>query len=189
VFWVTTEAPKNTERYFFYWKIKKAERPPQGLTATKGDQTASSSNGRRYELKVVVTLLAVWPWVALWSDREIRSIFPMARFWSVGYKYSSILCKRWLLSISIAYLTLESPLPSHTSIPCPLWVCEILVLDLSVLELCGTSDSSSKRHSLVTLGGCRILDCHTRFYAKTKYSSYAWPWINCSTHMAKSVHR
>jgi hypothetical protein len=32
------------------------------------------------------------------------------------------------------------------------------VLDLSVLELCGTSDSSSKRHSLVTIGGCRLLD-------------------------------
>jgi hypothetical protein len=40
----------------------------------------------------------------------------------------------------------------------PLWVCEILVLDLSVLELCGTSDSTSKHHRLVTLGGCRLLD-------------------------------
>jgi hypothetical protein len=28
----------------------------------------------------------------------------------------------------------------------PLWVCEILVLDSSVLKLCGTSDISSKRH-------------------------------------------
>jgi hypothetical protein len=27
------------------------------------------------------------------------------------------------------------------------------------------------------------------FYAKTKYSSYAWPRINCFTHMAKSVYR
>jgi hypothetical protein len=34
----------------------------------------------------------------------------------------------------------------------------ILVLDLSVLELCGTSDSSSKHHRLVTLEGCRLLD-------------------------------
>jgi hypothetical protein len=42
--------------------------------------------------------------------------------------------------------------------PDPLWVCEILVLDLSVLELCGTSDSSSKHHRLVTLGGCRLID-------------------------------
>jgi hypothetical protein len=32
------------------------------------------------------------------------------------------------------------------------------VLDSSVLEFCGTSDSSSKRHRLVTLGGCRLLD-------------------------------
>jgi hypothetical protein len=40
----------------------------------------------------------------------------------------------------------------------PLWVCEILMLDLSVLELCGTSDSSSKHHRLVTLGGSCLLD-------------------------------
>jgi hypothetical protein len=40
----------------------------------------------------------------------------------------------------------------------PLCVCEILVLDSSVLEFCGTSDPSSKRHRLVTLGGCRLLD-------------------------------
>jgi hypothetical protein len=32
------------------------------------------------------------------------------------------------------------------------------VLDSSVLELCGTSDSSSKHHRIVTLGGCRLLD-------------------------------
>jgi hypothetical protein len=32
------------------------------------------------------------------------------------------------------------------------------VFDLSVLELCSTSDSSSKRHRLVTLRGCRLLD-------------------------------
>jgi hypothetical protein len=38
------------------------------------------------------------------------------------------------------------------------WVCEIVVLDLSVFELCGTSDSSSKRHRLITFGGCRLLD-------------------------------
>jgi hypothetical protein len=31
------------------------------------------------------------------------------------------------------------------------------VLDLIVLELCGTSDSSSKHNRLVTLGGCRLL--------------------------------
>jgi hypothetical protein len=32
------------------------------------------------------------------------------------------------------------------------------VLDMSVLELCGTSDSSSKRHRLITLGVCHLLD-------------------------------
>jgi hypothetical protein len=32
------------------------------------------------------------------------------------------------------------------------------VIDLSALELCGTSDSSSKRHRLINLGGCRLLD-------------------------------
>jgi hypothetical protein len=40
----------------------------------------------------------------------------------------------------------------------PLWVCEILVLDSSVLELCGTSDSSTKCHQLVTLGGRSLVD-------------------------------
>jgi hypothetical protein len=40
----------------------------------------------------------------------------------------------------------------------PLWVCDILVIDLSVLKLCGTNDSSSKHHRLVTLGGCCLLD-------------------------------
>jgi hypothetical protein len=32
------------------------------------------------------------------------------------------------------------------------------VLDSSILELCVTSDYSSKRHRLATLGGCRLLD-------------------------------
>jgi hypothetical protein len=32
------------------------------------------------------------------------------------------------------------------------------VLDSSVLKLCDTSDSSSKHHRLVTLGGYRLLD-------------------------------
>jgi hypothetical protein len=32
------------------------------------------------------------------------------------------------------------------------------VLDLGILELCATSDSSSKHHRLVNLGGCRLLD-------------------------------
>jgi hypothetical protein len=32
------------------------------------------------------------------------------------------------------------------------------VLDSSVPELCGTTDSSSKHHLLVTVGGCLLLD-------------------------------
>jgi hypothetical protein len=32
------------------------------------------------------------------------------------------------------------------------------VLDLSVLELCGTSDSSSKHDQFIALGGYRLLD-------------------------------
>jgi hypothetical protein len=31
--------------------------------------------------------------------------------------------------------------------------------------------------------------CHTLFLCQTKYSSYACPRINCSTHTTKSVHR
>jgi hypothetical protein len=34
----------------------------------------------------------------------------------------------------------------------------------------------------------QLASCHTRFYAKTEYSSYAWPRIKCSTHTAKSAH-
>jgi hypothetical protein len=32
------------------------------------------------------------------------------------------------------------------------------VIDSSVLDLCGTSDSLSKHHRLVSLGGYRLLD-------------------------------
>jgi hypothetical protein len=32
------------------------------------------------------------------------------------------------------------------------------VLDLSVLKLYGTSDSSRKRHRLIPLGGCHLID-------------------------------
>jgi hypothetical protein len=35
----------------------------------------------------------------------------------------------------------------------------------------------------------KLLTVIPSFYAKTKYSSYAWPRINCSTHTAKSVQR
>jgi hypothetical protein len=68
-------------------------------------------------LWLLTTFLVAWPRIALWSDREVRRICPMACFWSVGYKYSSISYKIWLLAISTAYLTLESPLLPHISIP------------------------------------------------------------------------
>jgi hypothetical protein len=107
---VTTEAPKNTERILFLLKIEKAERAPRGLTATEGGhtasyynlrslttteagQTTSTSNGRKISNFIAITLLAIWPRVALWSDREVRRIISTASFWSVGYKYSSNSCK------------------------------------------------------------------------------------------------
>jgi hypothetical protein len=34
-----------------------------------------------------------------------------------------------------------------------------------------------------------MITCHIQFFCQTKYSSYAWPKINCSTHTAKSAHR
>jgi hypothetical protein len=41
---VTTEVPKNTERILFLLKIERVERPPRGLIATEGIQTASYCN-------------------------------------------------------------------------------------------------------------------------------------------------
>jgi hypothetical protein len=87
------------------------------VTAIEVGQTASSSNGQKIDLKVVVTTLMIWLWVVLWSDCEVRRILPMTSFWSMGYKYSSILCKIALLAIWTAYLTLEHPLLSQTSFP------------------------------------------------------------------------
>jgi hypothetical protein len=130
-YWSTKNIPKES---CFYWKIEKVERPSRGptatkrgetasycnlrgLTATKPSQTVSSSNDQKFELKVVFTFLAVWPRVALWSESKMCRILPTTSFWSVRYKYSSISCKRWLLAISTTYLTLESPLHPHTSIP------------------------------------------------------------------------
>jgi hypothetical protein len=43
---VTTKAPKNTERILFLLKIERVERPPHGLTAAEGGQTASLCNFR-----------------------------------------------------------------------------------------------------------------------------------------------
>jgi hypothetical protein len=127
------------------------------LTATEADQTTNSSNGQKFDLKVAITSLTVQPWVVLRPDREVHRIFPMASFCSMGYKYSSILCKIALLAIWTAYILLRA-LSLHTQAFLDLlWLCEIIVLDSSVLELCGTSDSSRKRHQLVTLGGCHLL--------------------------------
>jgi hypothetical protein len=88
-----------------------------GLTATRGSLTASSLNGKKFQIVIVVTSLVVWPRVALWSDSEVHRIFQTVGFWSVGYIYSSNSSKIGLLAISTAHLTLESSLLSHTSIP------------------------------------------------------------------------
>jgi hypothetical protein len=63
------------------------------------DLTASSSNDQNFGLKVVVIFLVVLSGVALQSDREVHIIFPTARFFSMGYKYSSISCKIALFAI------------------------------------------------------------------------------------------
>jgi hypothetical protein len=123
------------------------------------DRHQGRSDRQHLQQMIFLEFLPFPPWQSDYelhcSLTELCRIFPMASFWSVGYKYSSNSCKTSLLVISIAYLTLERPLLPHTSIP---WVCEILMHDLSVLELCGTSDSSSKHHLIVTLGGCHLLD-------------------------------
>jgi hypothetical protein len=48
---------------------------------------------KNFQIKVVVTSLTAWSWVALRFNRKVRIIFPTANFWSVGYKCSSISCK------------------------------------------------------------------------------------------------
>jgi hypothetical protein len=129
-----------------------------GTTTTEAGQTASTSNGWNLKLKVVISSMAVYPWIELRSDHQVRINFPTASFLSVGYKYPSISCKISLSDIWTTYLTLESPLPSHISLS---WS----IVDLwdfsdwfEWFELCGTSDSSSQCHWLVTLGGCHLLD-------------------------------
>jgi hypothetical protein len=86
-------------------------RPPASILGQsdrhQGRSDCQTSNGRE----------KFQSWVVLQSDHEMRRTFPMASFWSVDYKSSSISYKTSLLSISTAYLTLKSPLPSHTSIP------------------------------------------------------------------------
>jgi hypothetical protein len=120
-----------------------------GLAATRVGQTASTSNSQIWNLKVVVAIVTVWPQIELRSDRQVRKNYPPASLWSVGYKYPSISCKISLLVIWIAYLTLESPLSlSHTS---PYRSIVSVWGSSAWFELCGTSDSSSKRHRLVTL--------------------------------------
>jgi hypothetical protein len=129
-----------------------------GMTTTEACQTANSSNGQNLKLKVVVAIVTIWLRIELRYDRQVHRIFSTTSFWSVCYTYSSISCKMTLLAIWIAYLILESTLPLHTSIPWSI----VGVWDSSAwfewVELCGTRDSSSKRHRLVTLRGCRLLD-------------------------------
>jgi hypothetical protein len=140
---VPTETLKNTERTMFLLKWERVEWPTSGLTATRVGQTANlynwggltaslcithslavweagqtsnTSNSQIFNLKVVIAIVSVRPWNRLWSDRHVRRNFSTARFWSVGYKYSSISYKISLLTISTTYLTLERSLPSHTSL-------------------------------------------------------------------------
>jgi hypothetical protein len=129
-----------------------------GLITTRAGQTASTSNGQILNLKVAIAIVMVWLQIGLRSDHQMCRNVPMASFWSVGYKYPSISCKLSLLAIWTTYLTLESSLPSHTSLSWSI----VGVSDSSAwfewFEFYGTSDSLSKRHRLVTLRGCCLLD-------------------------------
>jgi hypothetical protein len=87
-----------------------------GQIATRAGQTASTFNGRILNLKVAVAIVMIWSQIELRFDHQMRKNFPTTSFWSVGYKYPSISCKISLLDIWTTYLTLESPLPSHTSL-------------------------------------------------------------------------
>jgi hypothetical protein len=88
---------KILKESYFYWKIEKAKRPPHGMTATEGGQIASYCNlhglttteAVRHQVlqeseilvETIVTFLAVWSRVALWSDRKMCRILPTASFW------------------------------------------------------------------------------------------------------------
>jgi hypothetical protein len=125
------------------------------LITTRASQTASTSNGRISNLKVVIATVMVWPWLEMRFDCQVRRNFPASSFWVMGYKYPSISCKISLLTIWTTYLTLESPLPLDTSLS---WSIVGVLHSSAWFELCDTSDSLSKHHRLVTLGGCRLLD-------------------------------
>jgi hypothetical protein len=137
-----------------------------GLIATEVGQTANSSNDRKFDLKVVIITIMVKPWVVLWSDCELYCGLTMKciesseqlvfRVWVINTHPAHARYLSW--SFELHTLLLRVLFFLTQALLDPLWVCEILVLDLSVLELCGTSDSSSKHHWLVTLGGCRLLD-------------------------------
>jgi hypothetical protein len=60
------------------------------------------------------------------------------------------------------------PLELSSLHKCSLIHCEYLVLDLELFELCGISDSLSKHHQLVTLGGCRLLDEKVKIMSSSK---------------------
>jgi hypothetical protein len=111
--WITEKPLRNFLKEIVFWA---SEIAPGGLTATMASQTgnpysrvvwlpkvagqtANSSNGQNFDLKVAITSLTVWPWVVLQFDREVRRIFPRDSFWSMGYKYSSISFKIALFAI------------------------------------------------------------------------------------------
>jgi hypothetical protein len=129
-----------------------------GLTTGEASQTASTSNGQISNLKVAITNLTFWLPIALRSDREVHKIFQWLVFevWAINThpsraRYLSWSCElhTWLLG-ALSFL-IQAFLD-------PLWMCEILLIDLSVLDLCGTSDSLSKHHRLISIGGYRLLD-------------------------------
>jgi hypothetical protein len=72
-------------------------------------------------------------------------------------------------------------------------VCSLrLIFDQDTISWKSEGATNRRLHSFRGMVCMSIRWCHfviPSFYAKTKYSSYAWPRIICSTHTAKSVHR
>jgi hypothetical protein len=154
-------------------RCRASEWPPSGLTATRVGQTVSLCFRVVWPLPRPVRpptppMIRFWIWkltLQLWqSDRELN-YGPTAK---CTESFQRLVFGVWAINTHPSHTRyLSWPFKLHTwllrslsfltqAFLDPLWVCEML--DSSVLELCGTSDSSSKHLRLVTLGGCRLLD-------------------------------
>jgi hypothetical protein len=114
------------------------------------------------------------------GDRTIRTSRGKAR------------CKSPFLAHQLSMFSASTRIGwSRSHIPVLRWSCELQSTQWSIMVhalLGGNGPMSSGM--ILKMNMCyKRVSVIPDFYAKTKYSSYAWPKINCSTHTAKSVRR